>query len=63
VRRLLSEIGLEPERAELLHFASDGVDGDGGQPLEGLVRGAVQRLCALGESPIRRAAAAARSSA
>jgi coenzyme F420-reducing hydrogenase delta subunit len=61
VRRLLGEIGLEPERAELLHHISD--DCCGGARLEELVRGAVQRLCTLGESPIRSADGAASSSA
>jgi coenzyme F420-reducing hydrogenase delta subunit len=63
VRRLLAEIGLEPERAELLHWASDRLPEDGGERLGELVRGAVQRLCTLGESPIGRAGAATRSSA
>jgi coenzyme F420-reducing hydrogenase delta subunit len=60
VRRLLAEIGLEPERVELVRCASD--DGPG-EPVEGLVRGAVQRLCALGESRLRRVAAVAGSPA
>jgi coenzyme F420-reducing hydrogenase delta subunit len=63
VRRLLAEIGLEPERAEILHCASDGGPEGGGECLGELVRGAVQRLCALGESPIGRADAVRRSSA
>jgi F420-non-reducing hydrogenase iron-sulfur subunit len=45
VRRLLAEIGMEPERAELLHCAP-------GDDLNGLVRDAVEKLCALGENPI-----------
>ena len=45
VRRLLSEIGMEPERAELVHCAP-------GDDLNGLVRDAVEKFCALGESPI-----------
>lgn len=49
VQRLLTEIGLEPERAELLLRHP----GDSVEHLEGLVRGVVQRFCALGESPIR----------
>jgi coenzyme F420-reducing hydrogenase delta subunit len=60
VRRLLAEIGLEPERVELLHCASDDHLGEG---VEELARGAVQRLCALGESRLGRAAALAGSSA
>jgi F420-non-reducing hydrogenase iron-sulfur subunit len=49
VRRLLSEIGLEPERAELLHCGAAEPRGR----LEQLIRGAVKRLCALGQSPLR----------
>jgi len=45
VRRLLGEIGLEPERAELAHCAPD-------DNLEDLIRDAVTRLCALGRSPV-----------
>ncbi len=45
VQRLLSEIGMEPERAVLLHCGR-------GDDLQGLVREAVGRICALGESPI-----------
>jgi coenzyme F420-reducing hydrogenase delta subunit len=63
VQRLLTEIGLEPERVELLHCASDDHPEHLGERVGELVRGAVQRLCTLGESPIRRADAAARSSA
>lgn len=46
VRRLLAEIGIEPERAVLKHCAPD-------DDLEGLVRGAVTEFCALGESPVQ----------
>ncbi len=60
VRRLLAEIGLEPERVELLRRASDDHLGEG---VEELARGAVQRLCALGESGLGRAAAVAGSPA
>jgi coenzyme F420-reducing hydrogenase delta subunit len=63
VRRLLTEIGLEPERVELLHCASDDQSEHPGERVGELVRGAVQRLCTLGESPIRRADAVAPSSA
>ena len=49
LRRLLAEIGLEPERVELLHASPDGPF----EQFEGMVRDAVERLCALGESPIR----------
>jgi len=45
VQRLLAEIGLEPERAALLHCGPE-------DDLESLVRGAVDRFCALGTSPI-----------
>ena len=49
LRRLLNEIGLEPERAELVHCsAHDPID-----RLEQLVRDAIGRICALGESPVR----------
>ena len=60
VRRLLAEIGLEPERVELLHCASD--DHLGERVCE-LARGAVKRLCTLGESRLSRAAAVAGSTA
>jgi len=49
IRRLLAEIGLEPERAELLHGSSD----DPFERFNGLVRDAVRRICALGPSPLR----------
>jgi coenzyme F420-reducing hydrogenase delta subunit len=49
VQRLLKEIGLEPERAALVHSAAD----DSFEQFEQLVRGAVGRICALGESPVR----------
>jgi coenzyme F420-reducing hydrogenase delta subunit len=48
VQRLLTEIGMEPERALLARCAP-------GDDLDGLVRDAVSRICALGESPIRAA--------
>jgi F420-non-reducing hydrogenase iron-sulfur subunit len=51
VQRLLQEIGLEPQRAELLH----GSAGDPPHEIERLVRGAVERICAYGESPLRTA--------
>ena len=59
VRRLLAEIGLEAERAELLHCCPDDDPGR----LEELVRESARRFGALGESPIRRGDAVARSSA
>jgi coenzyme F420-reducing hydrogenase delta subunit len=49
VRGLLAEIGLQPERAELLHASP----GDPPRQLEQRVRDAVGRICALGESPLR----------
>jgi len=51
VQRLLAETGLQAERAQLVHFSAD----DPPQQLEQLVRGAVERICALGESPLRTA--------
>ncbi len=57
VRRLLAEIGIEPERAELINCSAD----DTAERLEGLVRGAVERFSALGESPIRAATVRERS--
>jgi coenzyme F420-reducing hydrogenase delta subunit len=60
VRRLLAEIGLEPQRVELLHCASDD---QLGESVGELARGAAQRLCALGESPLRHADAVACTSA
>ncbi len=51
LRRLLAEIGLEPERAELMHYGAE----DAPQELEQLVRGAVERICALGPTGLRAA--------
>ena len=51
VQRLLTEIGLDPERAQLLHFSPD----DPPPELERCVRDAVERICALGESPLHAA--------
>ena len=51
VQRLLTEIGLEAERAELVR----GSDEDPPEQLEQLVRGAVERICAVGDSPLHRA--------
>jgi coenzyme F420-reducing hydrogenase delta subunit len=48
-QRLLGEIGIEPQRAELLHFSPDDLP----EQLNEAIRGAVQRICALGESPVR----------
>ncbi|HOV75801.1 MAG TPA: hydrogenase iron-sulfur subunit [Candidatus Hydrogenedentes bacterium] len=44
-RRLLAEIGMEPERAEIIHCLP-------GSDLQVLIRDAVERFRALGESPI-----------
>ncbi len=48
IRRLLGEIGLEPERAELVHCSPQDPPGQ----LERLVRDAVGRIGALGASPL-----------
>jgi F420-non-reducing hydrogenase iron-sulfur subunit len=48
VQRLLTEIGLEPERAELLHISPE----DPPEKLVEQVRGAVERIYAVGESPL-----------
>ena len=45
VRRLLAEIGMDPERAVLIHCGP-------ADDVECLVREAVVKFCALGESPI-----------
>jgi F420-non-reducing hydrogenase iron-sulfur subunit len=49
LRRLLSEIGLHGGRAELLHCSAH----VGVSQLEQVVRAAVERICALGPSPLR----------
>jgi F420-non-reducing hydrogenase iron-sulfur subunit len=49
IRRLLGEVGLEPERAELLHCSPN----DSPEQFDALLHGAVERICALGESPLR----------
>jgi coenzyme F420-reducing hydrogenase delta subunit len=49
LKRLLTEIGFEAGRAELIHVSSD----DAAQPIEPAVRAAVQRIAAHGESPLR----------
>lgn len=51
VRRLLSEIGMDPERAVLAHCGPD-------DDLRVLVDGAVAGFCALGVSPLRAGTAA-----
>ncbi len=45
VQRLLSEIGMESERAVLVHCGPQ-------DDLEGMIRAEVSKLCALGESPL-----------
>jgi F420-non-reducing hydrogenase iron-sulfur subunit len=45
VQRLLGEIGLEPERAALVHCGPQ-------DDLEAMIRVEVKKLCALGESPL-----------
>jgi F420-non-reducing hydrogenase iron-sulfur subunit len=49
VRRLLAEIGLPPERANLVHFSP----ADPPRQLEDLLRSTVERICALGKNPLR----------
>jgi F420-non-reducing hydrogenase iron-sulfur subunit len=51
VQRLLAEIGLESERAQLVHSSAE----DSTEQLEQQLRGAVDRICALGESPLHAA--------
>ena len=51
IQRLLGEVGLEAERVELLHVSPD----DDPRWTEELVRGAVQRICTVGESPLHAA--------
>jgi len=48
VQRLLAEIGLEPERAELVRCSAKAPPEESGR----LVREAVERICALGATPI-----------
>jgi hypothetical protein len=47
---LLKEIGIEPERAELLHCSPKDPPGH----LEEITRESVERLCRLGQSPFYR---------
>lgn len=49
LQRLLREIGIEPERAQLLHCSPE----DPFDEFEKLVRDAVARIEALGDSPLR----------
>ncbi len=48
IRRLLGEIGMEPERAELIHCSPR----DSREQFEKTVHEAVERICALGKSPV-----------
>ncbi len=48
VRRLLGEIGIEPERVELVRCGPD----DSFEKFEQAIRDAVNRICALGKNPI-----------
>lgn len=49
VRRLLAEVGMEPERMEILRASPD----DPPEEFTSVVRKAAERLCVLGPSPIR----------
>ena len=49
LQRLLAEIGMQPERVELVHCWA----ADPPEQFEGLLRAAVTRIAALGESPLR----------
>jgi F420-non-reducing hydrogenase iron-sulfur subunit len=51
VQRLLAEVGLEPERVRLVHCSPD----EPPEQLEQLVRGAVDEIRVLGDSPLRAA--------
>jgi coenzyme F420-reducing hydrogenase delta subunit len=58
-RRLLEEIGIEPERVELLYCSPD----DPPERFNQLIRGAVERFCALGSNPLLDQGSPATSSA
>jgi F420-non-reducing hydrogenase iron-sulfur subunit len=49
LQRLLGEIGLEPERVELIHISL----ADSTVQMEQSVRNAVQRICMAGASPLQ----------
>ena len=49
IRKLLEEIGMEPARAELVHNSPE----DPLDQLEKAVRDAVERICAVGDTPMR----------
>lgn len=48
VQRMLAEIGIEPERIELLHCSSE----ESPEHLRKLIDDAAARFCALGDSPL-----------
>ena len=48
IGRLLGEAGIEPERVQILQYAS----ADPFEPFEKAIREAVERICALGKSPL-----------
>ncbi|MBN2442018.1 MAG: hydrogenase iron-sulfur subunit [Spirochaetales bacterium] len=48
VKRLLDEIGLEPQRAELIHFSKD----EKREDLDRLLSEVISRFSSLGESPV-----------
>lgn len=48
IGRLLGEAGIEPERVELLQYAAT----DPFEPFETAIRESVERICALGRSPL-----------
>jgi coenzyme F420-reducing hydrogenase delta subunit len=48
VQRLLAEIGLSPERAQLVHFSHV----DSPMQFEQLVRNTVERICVMEENPL-----------
>ncbi len=49
MRRLLDEIGIQPQRAELVHCSAD----ESPERFTQLVHDAVGRICALGASPLK----------
>jgi coenzyme F420-reducing hydrogenase delta subunit len=50
-KKLLSEIGMEPERLQLVNYEGNG-NGNGSDTLRKLMRDAVDRLSHTGESPL-----------
>jgi F420-non-reducing hydrogenase iron-sulfur subunit len=49
IQRLLGEVGLEPERAQQVHFSSE----DSREQFDQIIRAFVERICTLGKSPFR----------